>query len=541
MAQTKLPPRQRMINMMYLVLTAMLALNVTAEVLNAFKTVDDGISRSNQSLQTKTANVFGAFETEMNLDAKKTAPFKQKAEQTKSICKTLYDQLEKYKQQVIKEAGGYDPKTGQLVSNDNIDIATRIFVDEQNGKKIKEAIQKSRDQLLALPADEDKNAFANSLPLIIDEPKDGLSWEFHKFNHVPTIAAITLLSKYQNDALAAENQLAEYFLKKIDFGKHKVDKLTALVNSPSSYIMQGLPYTASVMLTAYSSTQNPDVFLGAFTSQIKKSATGNYEEISATNELPPLINPVKVDVTAGLGKIQMQGNNIGESRYTGVVRVKDPSGSGYKFYPFEGQYQVAAKSAVVSPTNMNVLYAGLENPVSVSVPGVAQKDVTAAFDGPGLLEKKPDGSYVVKPSAKGNYKIKVTAKVGNAVLPMGEMLFRVKRVPQPLSTIDGIYESGNISAQKLKATNGIVPVLKDFLFAGVRYDVLSYKAVAILPDGDVLKYPCAGARYDAKFRDLLNKGKIKKGCNIVFEEIVAKDPSGEKVSLSPIAFVINNN
>jgi gliding motility-associated protein GldM len=181
MASTKLPPRQRMINMMYLVLTAMLALNVTAEVLNAFKTVDDGIGRSNNSLETKNASLFSDFQVQMNMDAKKTEPYKLKAEESQKICKSLYDQLEQYKQQVVKEAGGYDPKSGQLVDNDNIDIATRKFVDEDNGKKIKEAIKKSREQLLALPSEEDKAQFTNSLPLLIDEPKDGLSWELSPF------------------------------------------------------------------------------------------------------------------------------------------------------------------------------------------------------------------------------------------------------------------------------------------------------------------------------------------------------------------------
>ena len=236
----------------------------------------------------------------------------------------------------------------------------------------------------------------------------------------------------------------------------------------------------------------------------------------------------------------MQGSNVGESKYTGVIRVKDPSGSGYKFYPFEGEYQVAAKSAVVSPTSMNVLYAGLENPVSVSVPGVAQKDVIASFDGPGQLEKKADGSYVVKPSTKGSYKIKVSAKVDGSTMPMGETIFRVKRVPEPVSTLDGIYQSGNLSAQKLKATSGVVPYLNDFVIAGVKFDVLSYTAVPIMPDG-LLKIPCVGPKYAQQFRDLLDKGKIKKGCTVVFEDIMVRDPAGEKRQLAPIAIAITTN
>ena len=541
MASTKLPPRQRMINMMYLVLTAMLALNVTAEVLNAFKTVDDGIGRSNESLQTKNASLFSDFQMQMGLDAKKAEPYKIKAEESQKIAKVLYDQLEQFKQQIIKEAGGIDAKSGQLVSNDNIDIATRIFVEENHGKQLKESIKATREKLLALVPDEDKGQFTNSMPLVIDEPKDKMSWEFHKFNHVPTVAAVTLLSKYQNDALASENQIVEYFYKKIDAGQHKVDRLTALVNAPSSYIMQGLPYNANVMLTAYSSTQNPDVFIGGFTAQIKKNAAGNYDEISSASDAPPLTNAQKVDVSNGLGKIQMQGSAVGETKYTGVIRVKDPSGTGYKFYPFEGEYQVAAKSAVVSPTAMNVLYTGLDNPLSVSVPGVASRDVSASFDGPGVLQRKADGSYTIKPSGKaGKFTVRVSAKVNGKEMPMGDMIFRVKRVPDPTSTLDGIYSSGNMPAQKFKSTSGVVAHLSDFVLDGAKFDIQKYTIVAITPDG-VQKIQCIGPRYDSKFRTLLDNGKIKKGCTVVFEDIIARDPAGENRPLSPIAVAITSN
>jgi hypothetical protein len=201
---------------------------------------------------------------------------------------------------------------------------------------------------------------------------------------------------------------------------------------------------------------------------------------------------------------------------------------------------VAAKSAVVSPTAMNVLYAGLDNPLSVSVPGVAQRDVTAVFDGPGTLTRQADGSYSVKPTGKGKFKIKVSAKVDGNNLSMGDMEFRVKRVPEPVPTLDGIYQSGNMSAPKLKSTSGVVPQLNDFVLAGVKFEVISYTAVPITPDG-VQKFPTIGARYDTKFREMLDKGRIKKGCTVVFEDIIVRDPAGEKRSLAPIAIAVTSN
>jgi hypothetical protein len=158
MSPHKLPPRQKMINMMYLVLTALLALNVTAEVLNAFKTVDDGINRSNASLETKNAALFASFEKQMQLDAKKTAPYQQKALRAKEISQSLYVLLDKYKQQIINEAGGIDSKTGQLKKNDNIDIATRTFVeDESTGKALKEKIIETRKELVNLVEEKERS------------------------------------------------------------------------------------------------------------------------------------------------------------------------------------------------------------------------------------------------------------------------------------------------------------------------------------------------------------------------------------------------
>ncbi|MBS1686397.1 MAG: gliding motility protein GldM [Bacteroidetes bacterium] len=539
MAGSKQTPRQKMINMMYLVLTAMLALNVTSEVLNAFKTVDDGIGRSNHSLQVKTAGLFNAFNTQMGVDAKKTEPYKLKAQEVRKVSMALYDRLEAYKQQVIKEAGGFNKETGQLISNDNIDIATRIFVEEKHGKELKEDILRTSQQLLAIAPESERRELEAAMPLLIEEPKDAQSWEFHKFNHVPTVAAVTLLSKYQNDILATENQLVEHFYKQIDAASIKVDKMTALVSAPSSYIMQGLSYKANIMLTAYSSTENPDVFLGTFTGQVKKNAAGMYEEINSPSENPPLTNARKVDVADGLGKIQMQGGSVGESRYTGVIRVKDPSGNGYKFYPFEGEYQVAAKSAVVSPTAMNVLYEGLDNPLSVSVPGVAQRDVVATYDGPGVLSKQPDGSYSVKPAGRGNFKVKITAKVDGNNMPMGEVAFRVKRVPDPQPTLDGLYSSGNMSAAKFKATSGVVPKLTDFVFDKARFDIISYKIVFINADGEQI-FSSTQAQYDPKFKTLVEKGRVKKGCTVVFEDIYVRDPAGQRRQLTPIAIAINS-
>ena len=137
MAGGKLTPRQKMINMMYLVLTALLALNVSNEVLNAFKIVNDGLKTSNSSLVEKNDGIYATFQKEMENNAEKTKPFNDKAQEAKKISKEIFDQIEAYKAEIIKEAKGIDPESGDIVQRDNIDVATRIFV-ENGGKKGKD-------------------------------------------------------------------------------------------------------------------------------------------------------------------------------------------------------------------------------------------------------------------------------------------------------------------------------------------------------------------------------------------------------------------
>ena len=171
---------------------------------------------------------------------------------------------------------------------------------------------------------------------------------------------------------------------------------------------------------------------------------------------------------------------------------------------------------------------------------MAQKDVIASFDGPGLLEKKPDGSYSVKPTSKGQFKVKVSAKVDGNTLPMGELQFRVKRVPDPVSTLDGSIASGNMSAQRFKQTAAVIPQLNDFPFI-TKFTIISYKITYINAAGDVTKFTCNQAQYDQKFRTLLDKGIIKKGSTVVFEEIFVKGPAGDRRQLAPIAVAISSN
>ena len=347
---------------------------------------------------------------------------------------------------------------------------------------------------------------------------------------------MALLSKLQNDLLATENQLVAHYYDKINADKIKVDKLAALVSSPTNYIIQGLSYKANVMLTAYSSTQNPDIFLGTFNNQVKRNGSGGFEELISNTETPPLQNAQKVNVTNGLANVELSGNAIGEKHYTGVVRIKDPNGNGCKFFPFEGSYQVAPKTVVVSPTMMNVLYVGLENPVSISVPGVAQRDVLATVAGNGVLERVSDGNFVMRLTTPGKTKVQVTAKVCDKTLAVGEQEFRIKRVPNPVLKIDGIYPSGKITLAQLKSSSKLRALAVNFDFS-VNYKVIGYTFVYRAKNATIDNSFVSGESFSQSMLRLIQT-KIRKGETIWIDDVTVECPGAERRKYSGLSYSI---
>lgn len=537
---SKMTPRQKMINMLYLVLTAILALNVSSEVLDAFKTVNDGIDLSNNSQKQSNEELYSKLNKQYNIDPKRAQQAYEKSQQARALSKQLTGLIEKYKQQMIAEAGGIDEETGKIKRDDDINVPTHIMVENNavNGKELKKQIIDTRTKLLALLNDADRKTVEQSLALKIDEPKGGeVTWEHAKFNSVPVVAAVTLLNKYQSDVLAAEGHIIEKLYSGINGEDvERVDKMEAKVISPSSYILQGEAYNADVMVAASSSTLVPEVFIGSFTSAVKRKGKNSFEVIESTSDALPLSNAVKVTTEDQMGKLALSGGSIGNKKYTGVVRVKSSGTGNYKFYPFEGEYQVAQKSAVVSPVMMNVLYIGLENPLNISVPGVAQSDVSASISG-GTLKRKPDGNYTADVKQPGTIKVIVKAKVNNKEMVMGEQQFRVKRIPDPVSTLDGVYSTGKISVAKMKSTRGVVPQLKDFVY-DTRFTVVSYDFVYRSKKDATVTPPQVvnGPLFSPNVKTLINR--VAAGDAVFIDNIIVRGPDGTNRKINAIAFDI---
>jgi len=235
-------------------------------------------------------------------------------------------------------------------------------------------------------------------------------------------------------------------------------------------------------------------------------------------------------------KYEVVGSGVGEKTYGGIIRVKDPATNKFKFYPFEGKYQTAPKAVVVSPTKMNVLYIGVDNPMEISFPGVGQNDVTAALNGAGTLKKDPanPASYIANVTGVGKCQIAVTAKIDGKPTGMGEKEFRIKRIPDPIPSLGGKLFGGNSQPGAIKAQSGVVALLKDFDF-DARFNVISFQMV-FSSKGEIFKKEVQGPLFNADMKALIDRAKPK---DIIFiDEIKVVGPDKQPRKLGQIAFTI---
>lgn len=546
-------PRQMMINMMYLVLTALLALNVSAEILNAFHVVNEGIINSNKSVDNKNDKSMQAFQSSMEKDAAKTKPWLDKANIVKSESEKIVKELAALSDEIVKLTGGWADEAGnhfdtgwasdkgKLSDEKNLDVSTRLLVEEKKGYELQDKLLALRNKMISL-VDEPgkKKEIEMQLPLNIPgkdvmfknaegQQKDWVNMNFHM---IPTVAAITLLNKFQNDIKNSESMMIDYFLQQINAKDFKFDKLTARVIAPTSYVMQGQKYTADIFVAAFNTTQNPEVIIGSLNANAKKDPDGGYLE---TKE-----NPVNggrtIDVKGGMGKYEVGASGEGEQKYAGAVKVIGPDGTP-TYYPFEAAYTSAKGSAVVSSDNLNLIYAGVPNPFSVSVPGFASDKVTASASIGSFSGSK--GKYIANMTAQDIGKettISVTVDDQGAKKTIGTTVFKIKRIPDPQAVVAGKYE-GNIKSGELKATPGVIAQLKDFYFQGVTFSVTSYDFIFIAKRQDPWIKENKGMKWES---DVVSKIQgAKPGDQIIIRNIKAKGPDGQTRSLNPITLSIN--
>lgn len=481
-------PRQQMINMMYLVLTALLALNVSAEVLNSFRLIDDGIKATNQSLVSKNAALMGEFENKYANNPVKTEPFIKEARRVQTLSQEFYSYIEGLKADIIAESGGLDDDGG-LKGKKDVDVGTRLLVDQKKGYELQQKVNELRSQLLlsGVMSDEDIKKLDMQMPLSTTYDKTEAErlgkkdWVSYNFEKVPVAATIALLSKLQGDVRNAETLMLSEIYSKVDVGVYKFDKLFATSINENNFVLAGQQeFRANIFVAATSTTQEVEVFVGDFKdpSAMLDASTGKLKEEVA--EFPLKDGYKKLEVKGGMANFNELSNQVGMNKRTGVIKLREPDGVGFRYLPFEFNYQSSKSTAVVSPEKMNVLYIGVPNPLAISVPGIPADRVTAKISNGSISGN--NGSYSANVTSTGTVTVDVYANIDGSNKKMGDMTFRVKKIPKPTPIILGAGSS-RMPKGRFTVAQTIDLDMNDFPLE-VPYDVVEYTYMVSI-DGEI--------------------------------------------------------
>ena len=553
MAGYKETPRQKMIGMLYLVLTALLALNVSKDILDAFLVVNEGMVSTNVRFESKVATVYNRFESQYNLNPGKVGEYWEKAKEVKLRSQELIDYLESVQLEVVSRS---ERKTHEEVkslyyakvqmpdfrnqgdmrdrdfldlslvpSRDKYDEATNYMIGpNKNGEAytMAQKIESYRQFILGIVGQENANKIGlNTQEKFKDASGTSQDWMYYNFYHTILAANVTILNKIITEVQSAEFDAVNRLFENITEKDYKFDKLSAEVIPNSTYILKGQNYEATVLLTAYDSKTQSEVKIVRGASAINDGNIGGAQVFKSEN---------------GVVRLSFPGQTEGPQRYAGVIEVRDPLTQELKRHPFDAQYIVAPPSLTVAPLKMNILYSGLKNPISISAPGIPNEQIVPSIS-KGKIIRNANGNWDVEvPAGERTTTISAAANVDGKSLPLGSYEFRIKRVPDPIAKIADLTD-GTIDKNRLLASRAIIPEMVDFDFEGFHFEIVSYelstyRGTELQRTGTVR----GNVFNDAVSNLIKNAGR---GQRLYFERIQAKGPDGTMRTLNPINLEIN--
>lgn len=527
MGHGKQTPRQKMIGMMYLFLTALLALNISKEVLDAFILIEHGVGKTVVNFAKKNELYYNLFSKAATENKAKAGQWNDKALQVKAKADETVKFLQDIRREIIKQADGDKKEPGTLKVDDiqlkdNTEYVPKIMIVDGKGTLLKKKIEEFRKYIITQIDKPDKHkdliaGLEKTLDTSDPPAEEGVlhSWESERFEHLPLIASVAFMTIIEGDIRNAEADILSYLYSKIDAADMKFNKIEAIVKQNSNYVMSGNKFHAEIFLAAYDSTQRPTVFINADYDPVKNEVTGN-------DTLP---------VENGKGIKEETAGGTGEKKMKGVIRIKGPEG--FKYYPWNASYTAAQGGVVVSPTKMNVFYRGIPNPISISAVGYTA-DATSASATNGNLKSIGGGNYEFLPGDGLESIISVSVKgEGGSKSAGAPQKFRVKNIPDPVAKING-KSQGKIPKNQLTAAPGIAADLADFPF-DLKYSVTSYSVIQTVAGiSKVIDVP--GNLFSGPVMAVLKS--LGAGSTVVFTNIKARGPDGKTRNLSPIVFQI---
>lgn len=499
-------PRQKMIGMMYLVLTAMLALNVSAAILNGYAKVDESLHATIETMQEGNADTYAKFRVAMDQNPEKTEEWYNKAMEVQRVSNEFYNYVQGFKDNMVQLIGGNEgkvnAKVGDIKKPDDTNVPQQYGIEEGNAKVLKEKIHAYRlflegitDNVEPLRSELEATFIT---PKGINTSKDSITWEESIFHEMPICAALTVLSKIQNDIRHCEGKVVGHLLQMTDAGDLRVNKFSAHIIPSAKNVMKGQKYSAQLLFAAIDSTQALEYYVNGQ----KFNSNGVYEVIA---------------------------NNVGPQKIKGQIGYKDPQGV-MQYLAFEDDYMVTEPTATISNTELNIIYRTHPNPFSISVPGVSS-DLLEVKCSHAKVTKQADGQWIINPpkNTPDRLTIEVYANVNGTMLAMGAQEYRVRNLPKPDAyfEVNGeLVDGGKISYVYLRdSKNKFVASYGADGLVQAKFEIESFQVR--LPSGMTISVQ--GNQFNKRALDAISK--LNLGTTINIMSIKAKGQDGAEQML----------
>ncbi len=510
-------PRQKMINLMYLVFISMLALNVSAEVLNGFDIIEDSLNESSTNMQDRNLLIMGELESYNKQNPEKAGEWYNLGKNVKSMSDSLINHIQDLKIRMVRNADGKNGDIYNIKNKDNLDAATVVMLSPVNkeGAKLRQSIDQYR-QTITKYVTNPKHREIIEKNLSTTPPKKAMNknWEEYLFENMPLSASITILSKMQNDIRSSEGEALTTLLNSVDVGDFRVNRINAYVIPESKVIIQGGSYRAKIILSAEDSTQTPNIFVNG--KNLEQAANGLF--------------------TAGTG-------SVGTFPVEGYIEMATGDGSIMR-RTFSDNYTVIEPMATIAPTLMNVLYAGIDNEISISVPGIAPQDVSATMTN-GTLTRKGN-LWNARPAAVGQEAtIAISAKTaGGQTRELANKIFRVRALPDPTPYIEytdnngnpSMFKGGALSKAVLVNAGGIKAAIDDGILS-IPFRVTSFRTVFFDSMGNAIPEVSQGSQFSERQKEQIRR--LQRGKYFYISGVKAVGPDGTEREIAVIEVRVN--
>ena len=496
----QISPRQKMINLMYVVLMAMLAMNVSTQVLDGFSIVDESLQRTTANAVQENQNMYDDFEAQMKSNPEKVRQWFEKATMVKRMSDSLYNFAQELKVEIVREADGAKGDVKNIDRKEDLEAASHVMLapGTGKGKKLFDAINSFRERILTMVADEAQRKIIES-NLTTKLPKNaksmGKNWQEYMFEDMPAAAAVTLLTKLQSDVRYAEGEVLHTLVANIDMKDIRVNKLSAFVIPNAQTIVRGDKFSAQIVMAAVDTTQQPQIYIGGRNMNLRNNT---YE------------------ITTG---------STGEFNLTGYITMQNGKGDVIR-RDFSQKYTVVDPSATVSADLMNVLYAGYTNPMSISIPGVPLNKVSATMSG-GTLQPVGPGKYIARPASVGkDVTINVMSLSTGQARQVGQFTFHVRKLPDPTAYIaigTNRYRGGGLAKASLMGVDGLKAAIDDGLL-DIQFKVLSFETVFFDNMGNAVPMASAGASFSQRQKDAFRG--LSRNRRFYISRVTAVGPDG---------------